>query len=151
MSVIPGVEPPDMPAPAAGKLLPGTQKEPAMLIMTFVAKLLATKTLNAATRPVAIAFSVAARQVKNLVRSRRNRSQVRLLSELTPRDLKDIGLLPSDVTGALAVRWRDDPSKVLVTRRPVPASLQSGFRHHAVVRQTPDAPVCDDICLPRSA
>ena len=136
-----------------------------MLIMTLIAKLSATKTL---AKPIALFVGVAARagsfmvvQGKHLVRARRNRSQVRLLSELTPRDLKDIGLIPSDVTGALAVRWSDDPSSVLVMRRPVPVSLLSAAplpsRLRSLAPVTPaatresDITACDDICLSRSA
>lgn len=127
-----------------------------MIILPFFAKLLATRPVSALAGATAGTGSFLMLQAKNLARARRNRHQVRLMSEMTPRELKDIGLLPSDITGALSVHWSDDPSKVLVTRRPVPASLQGNAplrshpRRHASVTQPVDAGECDDLCLARS-
>jgi len=48
-----------------------------------------------------------------LVRTLRNRHEVRKLAELDERSLKDIGLTRSDVQGALAASLLSDPSLVL--------------------------------------
>ena len=48
-----------------------------------------------------------------LVRTLRNRHEVRKLAELDKRSLKDIGLNRSDVQGALAASLLSDPSLVL--------------------------------------
>lgn len=128
-----------------------------MLIMTLAAKFLASKPLAVAARATVGPVSFLVTQGKQLMRARRHRREVQLLSELTPRDLKDIGLVPSDVSGALAVHWSDDPSKVLVLRRPVPQVLQgsiqirSSLRPDAAVNTARIAPDCDDLCLPRPA
>jgi uncharacterized protein YjiS (DUF1127 family) len=47
----------------------------------------------------------------------RHRREVRLLTELDDRTLKDIGLLRSDVEGALLEPLHKDPSRVLSVRR----------------------------------
>ena len=47
----------------------------------------------------------------------RHRREVMRLAELDDRTLKDIGLLRSDVAGALAESYGTDPSRILVTRR----------------------------------
>ncbi len=128
-----------------------------MLIMTLAARFLASKPFSVAAKATVGPVSFLVAQGKQLVRARRHRREVQLLRELTPRDLKDIGLLPSDVSGALAVRWSDDPSKVLVTRRPVPTVLQGSIqrrgslRPDAAVSPASIAPGCDDFCLLRPA
>ncbi len=128
-----------------------------MLIMTLAARFLASKPFSVAAKATVGPVSFLAAQGKALLRARRHRREVQLLRELTPRDLKDIGLLPSDVSGALAVRWSDDPSKVLVLRRPVPEVLQgaiqirSSLRPDAAVNTARMTPDCDDLCLPRPA
>jgi len=48
-----------------------------------------------------------------LVRTLRNRHEVRKLAELDERSLKDIGLTRSDVQGALAASLLSDPSLFL--------------------------------------
>ncbi len=48
-----------------------------------------------------------------LVRTLRNRNEVRQLAELDDRSLKDIGLTRSDVQGALAASLLSDPSLIL--------------------------------------
>ena len=47
----------------------------------------------------------------------RNRREVQLLTELDDRTLKDIGLLRSDVEGALLEPLHKDPSRILSVRR----------------------------------
>ncbi|MGL5363047.1 MAG: DUF1127 domain-containing protein [Bosea sp. (in: a-proteobacteria)] len=128
-----------------------------MLIMTLAAKFLASKPFTVAAKATVGPVSFLVTQGKQLLRARRHRREVQLMSELTPRDLKDIGLVPSDVSGALAVHWSDDPSKVLVLRRPVPEAIggsiqiRSSLRPDANVKPTSIAPDCGDLCLPRPA
>jgi uncharacterized protein YjiS (DUF1127 family) len=52
-----------------------------------------------------------------LARVWRNRRQVHRLTELDDRTLKDIGLLRSDIEGALLEPLHKDPSRVLSVRR----------------------------------
>jgi uncharacterized protein YjiS (DUF1127 family) len=52
-----------------------------------------------------------------LWRAWRNRREVHRLTELDDRTLKDIGLLRSDVEGALLEPFHKDPSRALSVRR----------------------------------
>ena len=56
-------------------------------------------------------------RIRNLARVLRHRREVMHLAELDDRTLKDIGLLRSDVTGALGEPYSADPSRILVMRR----------------------------------
>jgi len=56
------------------------------------------------------------RQVGRLWRALTHRREVRQLLELTDRELQDIGLVRSDVIGALAEPMAADPSTVLLVR-----------------------------------
>ena len=82
-----------------------------MLVMTFV-----TKTLSAVSGGAARAAVLMVTGTKNLVRAFVHRREVMRLSELDERGLKDIGLVRSDIDGALAVSWLSDPSSVLQAR-----------------------------------
>jgi uncharacterized protein YjiS (DUF1127 family) len=64
------------------------------------------------------AAAEAIRRAGNHVRRRRNRRAVFGLAEWDDRMLKDIGLTRSQVLGALAVRYDEDPSALL--HRPAP-------------------------------
>jgi uncharacterized protein YjiS (DUF1127 family) len=86
-------------------------QEAVMLIMTYAAKSLSAlggSVTRAATRTVT--------GVKNLIRAWVHRREVMQLGELDERGLKDIGLVRSDVEGALATSWLRDPSAVLSAR-----------------------------------
>jgi uncharacterized protein YjiS (DUF1127 family) len=86
-------------------------QEAVMLIMTYAAKSLSAlggSVTRAATRTVI--------GVKNLIRAWVHRREVMQLGELDERGLKDIGLVRSDVEGALATSWLRDPSVVLSAR-----------------------------------
>ena len=67
-----------------------------MLVMTFV-----TKTLSAVSGGAARAAAHSVTGTKNLVRAFVHRREVMRLSELDERGLKDIGLVRSDIDGAL--------------------------------------------------
>lgn len=88
-----------------------------MLTMTLAAKSLLSA-VSFATRAGRLGLAVTVK----LVRALNHRRAVLRLSELDERALKDIGLVRSDVEGALATSWLRDPSSVLAAR----SSLRSG-------------------------
>jgi uncharacterized protein YjiS (DUF1127 family) len=57
------------------------------------------------------------RQTGAVLKALRHRREVLRLADLDDRVLKDIGLLRSDVEGALLAPLHEDPSKVLSFRR----------------------------------
>ena len=100
-----------------------------MLIMTF------------ATRPLSFVSTVATRAVATgidgvvrLTKAYLHRRDILRLTELDERSLKDIGLVRSDVEGALATSWLQDPSTVLAARSANNASVAS-IRRDAGARQ----------------
>lgn len=67
-------------------------------------------------------------------RAWRNRRQVARLLSFDDRSLRDIGLTRSDVTGALALRASEDPSRRLArTVRERRAARQWARREHALL------------------
>lgn len=82
-----------------------------MLLMTFATKSLSSVSAGA-TRVAALGFTPIAALVKALI----HRREVLRLGELDERSLKDIGLVRSDLDGALAVSWLSDPSVILAER-----------------------------------
>jgi uncharacterized protein YjiS (DUF1127 family) len=100
-----------------------------MLVMTFV-----TKTLSAVSGGAARAAAHTVTGVKNLVRAWLHRREVMRLSELDERGLKDIGLVRSDIAGALAVSWLSDPSSVLQARSSQQKSAAASRREAGVRR-----------------
>ena len=100
-----------------------------MLVMTFV-----TKTLSAVSGGAARAVAHSVTGTKNLVRAVVHRREVMRLSELDERGLKDIGLVRSDIDGALAVSWLSDPSSVLQARSDQQQSVAASRREAGVRR-----------------
>lgn len=88
-----------------------------MLLMTLATKSLASVSAGA-TRVAALGFSPIVAIVKALI----HRREILRLGELDERGLKDIGLVRSDLDGALAVSWLSDPSVILAER----SSARSG-------------------------
>ena len=88
-----------------------------MLIMTIVTKSLSSVPAGV-TRVAIRAFSPIVSLVKALI----HRREVLRLGELDERSLKDIGLVRSDLDGALSVSWLSDPSVILAER----SSARSG-------------------------
>ena len=82
-----------------------------MLIMTFATKSLSSVSV-VATRVAVLGFTPIVALVKALI----HRREVLRLGELDERGLKDIGLVRSDLDGALAVSWLSDPSVILAQR-----------------------------------
>jgi uncharacterized protein YjiS (DUF1127 family) len=99
-----------------------------MLLMTIAAKSLSS--VSAGVRRVATIGFVGTIQ---LVRALAHRREVmRLSAELDERGLKDIGLVRSDIDGALAASWLDDPSAVLAERSRSSSDLAAARREHAL-------------------
>jgi uncharacterized protein YjiS (DUF1127 family) len=97
-----------------------------MLIMTFVAKPLSI--ISSGVTRIAIAgFGGIAQLVRALI----HRREVMRLAELDERGLKDIGLVRSDIAGALATSWYKDPSAVLQDRSEEQADAAAARREHA--------------------
>jgi uncharacterized protein YjiS (DUF1127 family) len=113
---------------------PSNPEEAVMLVMTFV-----TKTLSAVSGGAARAAAHSVTGTKNLVRAFLHRRDVMRLSELDERGLKDIGLVRSDIDGALAVSWLSDPSSVLQARSDQQQSAaarrrETGLRRPVVIQ-----------------
>lgn len=94
-----------------------------MLILTLVPKSLSF--VAAGVTRVAVRGYVG---VKAVVRALIHRREVLRLSELDERGLKDIGLVRSDIDGALTVSWFRDPSAILAARSDTQTSLASARR-----------------------
>ena len=96
-----------------------------MLAMTFAAKSLLA---------VAGVAAKAVTWVGRLPRAVINRREIIRLGELDERALKDIGLLRSDLDGALATFWHVDPSQVLKERADEAAAVAALRREKASPR-----------------
>ncbi|KFC75290.1 hypothetical protein FG93_00309 [Bosea sp. LC85] len=98
-----------------------------MLILTFVPKSLSF-VATGVTRVVTGGYV----GVKALTRALIHRREVLRLSELDERGLKDIGLVRSDIDGALTVSWLKDPSAALAARSSARAGVASVRREEGV-------------------
>ncbi|AOO80901.1 DUF1127 domain-containing protein [Bosea vaviloviae] len=94
-----------------------------MLIMTIATKPFAS-VLGVVTRIAARGFA----GVTSLTKAIIHRREVLRLTELDERGLKDIGLVRSDVEGALATSWLDDPSTILAARSGARSGVASARR-----------------------
>lgn len=100
-----------------------------MLVMTFATKSFASVS-GGVTRVAAQGFNA----VTTLVKAILHRREILALGELDERGLKDLGLVRSDLEGALATSWLTDPSAILADR----SSARSGValeRRDEAVRQ----------------
>jgi uncharacterized protein YjiS (DUF1127 family) len=100
------------------------------------------------------AVAQAARGVKRVATVWRHRREVARLTELSAHELKDIGLVRSDVLGALEGRWLDDPSTALTARSAsfhgaAAARREDGLRQAVPVTSLKDSSALCDTCLPR--
>lgn len=77
-------------------------------------------------------------------RALHHRREIMRLGELDERGLKDIGLLRSDLDGALASSWLTDPSKLLAQRADSSAGIAERRRRQAVrLADTAPLPMSD--------
>ena len=101
-----------------------------MLLMTIAAKSLSSVSAGV-TRVATIGFVGTIQLVRALAH---RREVMRLSAELDERGLKDIGLVRSDIDGALAVSWLTDPSSVLQARSDQQQSAAASRREAGVRR-----------------
>lgn len=100
-----------------------------MLLMTFATKSLSSVSVGA-TRVVTLTL----RPVNAIVKALIHRREVMRLGELDERGLKDIGLVRSDLDGALSLSWLSDPSLVLAERSSARHGVAS-LRRQAALQQ----------------
>ena len=98
-----------------------------MLLMTI-----ATKTLSSVPAGVVRIAAAGIQKPVFLLRALIHRREVMRLAELDERGLKDIGLVHSDIGGALATSWLKDPSAVLASRSRSRSDIANARREHAV-------------------
>lgn len=119
-----------------------------MLLMTFATKSFASVP-GAVTRVAARGIAAVVNVTKAII----HRRDVLRLAELDERGLKDIGLVRSDVEGALATSWLNDPSTILAARSTASSSValhrrdeglrQSRMRDHAAPRPAAALPATE--------
>lgn len=100
-----------------------------MLTLTFTRKPFSFVAANAA-RGVVRGFV----GVRALTRALVHRREILRLAELDERGLKDIGLVRSDIDGALATSWLNDPSVLLAARSAVRSGAASARREEGLRR-----------------
>lgn len=98
-----------------------------MLVMTFATKSFASVS-GGVTRVAARGFNIVTTLVKAII----HRREIMALGELDERGLKDLGLVRSDVEGALATSWLIDPSAILADRSSTRSGVASVRRDEAV-------------------
>ena len=104
----------------------------------------AAKSLPAVTAGVVRIAGSAVTTIGGVVRALLHRREIMRLGELDERGLKDIGLVRSDIDGALATSWLTDPSKILAARSDASAGLAERRRRQAVrLSQTAPLPMSD--------
>ncbi|AMJ58947.1 hypothetical protein AXW83_00310 [Bosea sp. PAMC 26642] len=120
-----------------------------MLIMTFATKSFSSVS-DVVTRVAARGFITVANVIKAII----HRRDVLRLTELDERGLKDLGLVRSDVEGALATSWLSDPSAILAARSSARSGVASARREEglrqAQVKSTA-APRAAIVALPARA
>jgi uncharacterized protein YjiS (DUF1127 family) len=126
-----------------------TAKEAVMLLMTITAKSLSSVSAGI-TRIATLGAAGAIQLVRALVH---RREVMRLSAELDERGLKDLGLVRSDIDGALATSWLEDPSVVLEERSRSSSNLAAARREHALrhAGSTPMLAKKADIAVARCA
>ena len=102
-------------------------QEAVMLLMTIAAKSLSSVSVGI-TRIATVGFGGIAQFVRAVI----HRREVMRLAELDERGLKDIGLVRSDIAGALATSWYKDPSAVLQDRSQEQTGVAAARREHAL-------------------
>ncbi len=100
-----------------------------MLLMTF-----ATKSLSSVSAGATRVVTLTLKPVNAIVKALIHRREVMRLGELDERALKDIGLVRSDLDGALSVSWLSDPSLILAERSSARHGIAS-LRRQAALQQ----------------
>lgn len=98
-----------------------------MLLMTI-----ATKSLSSVPAGLVRVATAGVQLPLSLLRALIHRREVMRLAEIDERGLKDIGLVRSDIAGALATSWLKDPSAVLASRSRSLADVAEARREQAV-------------------
>ena len=124
-----------------------------MLLASFIISPLSAL-LKGTVHTTRKAVAQAARGVKHVATVLRHRREVARLTELSAHELKDIGLVRSDVIGALEGRWLDDPSMALTARSATihgnaAARRGGGLRQAIPVTPAQDGAELCETCLPR--
>jgi uncharacterized protein YjiS (DUF1127 family) len=104
-------------------------QEAVMLLMT-----LATKSLSSVSAGATRVVALSVRPVKAVMKVLIHRREVMRMGELDERSLKDIGLVRSDLDGALSVSWLSDPSLILAERSSARHGVAS-LRRQAALQQ----------------
>lgn len=107
-----------------------------MLLMTF-----ATKSLSSVSAGATRVVNLTLRPVNAIVKALIHRREVMRMGELDERSLKDIGLVRSDLDGALSVSWLSDPSLILAERSSARHGVASLRRQAALQQAEQAAPV----------
>lgn len=98
-----------------------------MLTLTFARRPFSFVAVNVA-RAVVRGFA----GVSALARALAHRRAILRLAEFDERGLKDIGLVRSDIDGALATSWLNDPSAVLAARSDAQSGAASARREEGL-------------------
>jgi uncharacterized protein YjiS (DUF1127 family) len=125
----------------------------AVLLASFIISPLSAL-LKGTVRTTRKAAAQAVRGVKRVATVWRHRREVTRLTELSAHELKDIGLVRSDVLGALEGHWLDDPSMALTARSArihgnAAARRDEGLRRAGPLTSSQDSAVSGETCLPR--
>lgn len=124
-----------------------------MLLASFIISPVSAS-LKTAAQAVGKAAVQATRGVKRAITVWRHRREVARLTELSAHELKDIGLMRSDVIGALEGHWLDDPSTVLSARSAsihgvAAARRDDGVRRAVPLKAAPEKATVPCDCVPR--
>jgi len=116
-----------------------------MLTLTFARKPLSFVAVT--TTRVAVRGFVG---VRALARALIHRREILRLTELDERGLKDIGLVRSDIDGALSTSWLNDPSAILAARSSAQNNVASARREKGLRQAMVSRPAARPAATPKS-
>jgi uncharacterized protein YjiS (DUF1127 family) len=111
----------------------------------------ATKSFSFVSAGVARVAANGIAAVSSLARALIHRREILRLAELDERSLKDIGLVRSDVDGALATSWLKDPSTILSERSRSLTSVAAARREEGLRKALNNAAVGQPRRVPANA